>query len=607
MLSRMPDAVSIARTILDGFDRHYRLFRATSARAKERWERSDWAEVREASRTRIDMYDQRVREGVEATHLALNGAVIEEALWPTIKRAYIGLLHDHYQPECAETFFNSVARRILDRRYYRNDYIFTRPATSTEHLEGTEPTYRCYYPETTDLRETFRQAIADFGLEIPFVDLDRDIEYVHRAIADHFPHGFKRRPNFQVQILRSLFFRNKGAFAVGRVVNGASITPFVVPIRQDAEKKAYIDTFLLDDRNIGRCFSLGRAYFFVDMEVPSAYVEFLQTVVPSKSKAELYTMVGLGKQGKTIFFRDLEHHLRHSTDTFVLAEGTKGMVMVVFTLPSFPYVFKIIRDWFAPPKDTDRASVEERYKFVKLADRVGRMSDTLEYTHVAFPAARVDPTLIAELEKLAPSILERDGDQVVIKHLYVERRLVPLDVYLKDPRNQNEEKQRAAIDDYGRALKDLAGADIFPGDLLLKNFGLTRYGRIVFYDYDELVSILECRFRALPRARDDSEEMSADPWFNVEKSDVFPEQFPTFLFPPGPQREMFVRLHPDLAGPEFWRAQQERLRAGIQEDLFAYSERQRFLHRYGGVRSDAPPRGSTMPPAPPSSSTSSPL
>ena len=576
----MPDADSIARTILDGFDRHYRLFRATSARAKERWERSDWAEVREASRTRIDMYDQRVREGVEAVHTALEGAVIEEALWPAIKRAYIGLLHDHYQPECAETFFNSVARRVLDRRYYRNDYIFSRPATSTEHLEGLEPTYRCYYPDSPDLKETFRRVIADFDLKIPFVDLERDIHYIERAIADHFPRGFERRPNFQIQILRSLFYRNKGAFAVGRVVNGASITPFVVPFRQDAEKRAYIDTFLLDDRNIGRCFSLGRAYFFVDMEVPSAYVDFLQSVVPSKSKAELYTMIGLGKQGKTLFFRDLEHHLRHSTDTFVLAEGTKGMVMVVFTLPSFPYVFKIIRDWFAPPKDTDRASVEERYKFVKLADRVGRMSDTLEYTYVAFPVARMDPGLIAELEALAPSILERDGDRVVIKHLYVERRLVPLDVYLKDPKHADEEKQRAAIDDYGRALKDLAAADIFPGDLLLKNFGLTRYGRIVFYDYDELVSMSECRFRALPRARDDAEEMSADPWFNVEKSDVFPEQFPTFLFPPGPERELFVTLHPELAQPAFWRAQQERLKAGIQEDLFAYSEKARFRNRY---------------------------
>lgn len=574
----MPDAASIARTILDGFDRHYRLFRATSARAKERWERADWIGVHEASRARIDMYDQRVREGVEAVHAALDGAVLEEALWPAIKRAYIGMLHEHAQPECAETFFNSVARRVLDRRYYRNDYIFRRPAISTEHLDGVEPTYRCYYPAGTDLRRTFREAIDAFGIKLPFADLDRDVEYMGRAIDEHFPAKWERRPNFQVHVLRSLFFRNKGAYAVGRVVNGSSTTPFIVPLLQDDEGKVYVDTILLDGKDIGRVFSLGRAYFFTDMEVPSAYVDFLYTVVPNKTKAELYTMVGLGKQGKTLFFRDLEQHLRHSTDTFVLAEGTKGMVMVVFTLPSFPYVFKIIRDWFAPPKDTDRESVEERYKFVKLHDRVGRMSDTLEYAHVAFPASRLDAALVEELERLAPSLLERDGDQVVIRHLYIERRLVPLDVYLRDA---EPARQRAAIDEYGRALKELAGANIFAGDLLLKNFGLTRYGRVIFYDYDELCELTDCRFRTMPRPRDDSEEMASDPWFAVEKGDVFPEQFPTFLFPPGEQRDAFLELHGDLAEAAFWRGQQERIRAGVQDDVFAYPEAVRFGARFG--------------------------
>ncbi len=575
----MPDAASIARTILDGFDRHYRLFRATSARAKERWERADWESVVEASRARIDMYDQRVREGVDAIHIALEGAVIEEALWPSIKRAFIGMLDGHHQPECAETFFNSVARRVLDRRYYRNDYIFSRPAISTEHLDGTDPTYRCYYPESTDLRGTFRKAIQDFDLKLGFADLERDLGFIARAIDDHFPDGWERRPNFQVHVLRSLFFRNKGAYMVGRVVNGSVTTPFVVPLLQDEDGLVYLDTFLLDRKNIGRLFSLGRAYFFVDMEVPSAYVEFLQSLVPNKPKAELYTMVGLGKQGKTLFFRDLEHHLRHSTDSFVLAEGTKGMVMVVFTLPSFPYVFKIIRDWFVPPKDTDRKSVEERYKYVKLADRVGRMSDTLEYAHVAFSADRLSPELVAELEKLAPSVLERDGDRIVIKHLYIERRLVPLDVYLRDV---DDAKKRAAIDDYGKALKELASANIFGGDLLLKNFGLTRFGRIVFYDYDELCELTDCRFRSMPKARDDDDEMSADPWFNVEKGDVFPEQFPTFLFPPGFQRETFLELHRDLTEAAYWRSQQQRLKAHIQEDVFAYGESVRFVNRYAG-------------------------
>ena len=189
---------------------------------------------------------------------------------------------------------------------------------------------------------------------------------------------------------------------------------------------------------------------------------------------------------------------------------------------------------------------------------------------------------------------------MVIRHLYIERRLIPLDVYLKKVES-DPEKQRAAIDEYGRALKELAGANIFAGDLLLKNFGLTRYGRIVFYDYDELCELTDCRFRTMPRPRDDIEEMAASDsgWFNVEKGDVFPEQFPTFLFPPGPQRDIFMELHGDLATAAWWREQQERLHVGIQEDLFAYSEKMRFINRFSESAATQEPgalRSITRPP-----------
>jgi isocitrate dehydrogenase kinase/phosphatase len=574
----MSVADEIARAILDGFDTHYRLFRESAADALGRWERADWAAIREASQARIEFYDRRVEEAVAVVRERFSGSTKEEALWPAIKRAYIALLLEHKQPECAETFYNSVARRVLDRRYYGNQYLFTRPAISTEHLEGDEPTYRCYYPDSNDLRPTLRAAIAEFGIHLPFRDLERDLRFVMRAVAEHFPSGWERRPNFQVHVLRSLFFRNKAAYVVGRVVNGSATWPFVFPIIHDGAGHVCIDALLLDEKSIGRLFSLERVYFFVDMEVPSAYVTFLSSLVPHKPRAEIYTMVGLQRQGKTIFFRDLEHHLKHSTDRFIIAPGTKGMVMVVFTLPSYPYVFKVIRDWFAPPKDTVREEVLAKYRFVKLHDRVGRMTDTLEFGYVAFPRARIDDALFAELERLAPSMIECEGDNVVLKHFYIERRLVPLDMYLREV---DAMRAAEAINEYGHTIKDLAAADIFPGDLLLKNFGLTRFGRVLFYDYDEICELTRCRFRRIPRPRNDEEEMAAEPFYNVEPNDVFPEQFPAFLFPPGHDRETFGRLHPELADPEWWVAAQERLRAGIQEDLFAYGHETRFAHRFG--------------------------
>jgi isocitrate dehydrogenase kinase/phosphatase len=573
----MGNASDIARTILEGFDRHYRIFRETAARAKDRFERAAWAEVREASQRRIDMYDTRVFEAVGEIGQSFPDAGSDEALWPEIKRAYVGLLLDHKQPECAETFFNSVARRVLDRHYYDNEHIFDRPAVSTEHLDGAEPTYSCYYPPQRDLRDAFRAILESFELANDFQDLERDVGFINRAIHDHFGSAWALRPNFQIHVLRSLFFRNKAAYVVGRVLNGSHVFPFAVPLLLDDERRVVVDTVLLDARDLGRLFSLGLTYFMVDMEVPSAYVEFLSTVVPQKPKAELYTCVGLQKQGKTLFFRDLQRHLRHSTDTFVLAPGTKGMVMLVFTLPSYAYVFKVIRDWFEPPKDTDRRLVEERYDFVKHHDRVGRLADTLEFSHVSFPLARIDPALLAELERVAPNVIERDGDRLVLSHLYIERRMTPLDLYLH---GADEAKLRHGIREYGAAMKDLASANIFPGDILLKNFGVTRWGRVVFYDYDELTDLLSCRFRTLPKPRDDDEEMSSEPWFNVEPGDVFPEQFPGFVFPPGRAREIFLEEHGDLADARTWRERQERLRAGIQEDLFPYAQELRFANRY---------------------------
>jgi isocitrate dehydrogenase kinase/phosphatase len=568
--------IDIARTVCSGFDKHYRLFRRTSAQAKLRFERGDWAEVRAASRGRIQMYDQRVAEAVAELRERFPVAVRDESLWPDIKRAFIGLLHEHRQPECAETFFNSVACRVLDRRYYRNEYLFWRPAISTEHLDGEEPTYRCYYPAKAGLRSTLLGGLMSFGLASPFQDIDRDLRFLVRAIREHFPGKWELHANFQIQVLTSLFYRNKAAYVVGRAINGDREVPFVVPLLKADDGSIYVDSLLLKPENIGRVFSLARAYFMVDMEVPSAYVDFLETILPSKPKAELYTLLGLQKQGKTLFYRDLIEHMKHSTDTFVMAPGTKGTVMAVFTLPSFPYVFKVIRDWFEPPKDSDRRRVKEKYLMVKYHDRVGRMADTLEYSNVALPLNRFDAPLIEELRRIAASAVEIDGDRIVIRHVYIERRMIPLDVYIRDA---DEEHLRDCVKEYGAAIRELASADIFPGDLLLKNFGVTRYGRVVFYDYDEIALITECNFRRLPSARSDDEEVSSEPWFSVGPRDVFPEELATYLFPRGHGGEAFQELNADLGDPAFWVATQDRIRAGIQDDVFPYAEAIRFKNR----------------------------
>jgi len=529
------------------------------------------------ARTRIQMYDTRVEETVRGLLERFPEAEADESLWPAIKVAYIGLLHEHKQPECAETFYNSVACAVLHRRYYNNEFIFWRPAIATEHLEGEAPSFRCFYPLKDGLRRTLRDVATSFALANPWEDLARDIRNVVRALRPTFPRPARAQPDLQLQVLCSLFFRNKAAYIIGRVINAHREIPFAVPVLQNERGELYLDTLLVGEDQLLVLFSFARAYFFVDMEAPAAYVSFLRWLMPRKPRAEMYMAVGLAKQGKTLFYRDLHYHLKHSTDRFVVAPGIRGMVMLVFTLPSFPYVFKVIRDRFAPPKDIDRQTVLDKYQMVKLHDRVGRMADTLEYSLVALPLERFEENFLEELRRECACTVEIDGDQLVLGHVYIERRMQPLNIHVEECRRDGDEARlRYALREYGNAIKELAGAGIFPGDMLLKNFGVTRHDRVVFYDYDEIQPITEVSFRRIPPAASYEEELAAEPYWRVGEGDVFPEQFGSFLVSNPRAREIFYEYHRDLLDPAFWAAKQERFRDGLLEDVYPYPEEARF-------------------------------
>ena len=575
-----PLAQAIAQTLLDGFNKHYRLFSESSAQAKPRFESGDWLGVQRAVRERIAFYDERVNENVSLLRQQFQAENIDDNTWQLAKLLYIGLLTNHKQPELAETFFNSVFCKIMHRTYFQNDFIFVRPAVSTEFIESDPPAYRSYYPNKTGLRQAIRDICGDFGWQCAFVNLERDVENVINAVmlqmGGRLPAA---EANFQIQVLHSAFYRNKAAYIVGKAINGDYEYPFVVPVLHDTKGHLFLDAILLDSAQIRTLFSLSRAYFMVDMEVPSAYVDFLAGLMPHKPAAELYTMLGLAKQGKTMFFRDLIHHLRHSQDEFVIAPGIPGMVMSVFTLPSFPYVFKVIRDVFAPAKDVDHATVKAKYVLVKQHDRVGRMADTLEFSNVALPRGRFSAELLAELRKECASLLEESDREIVIHHVYIERRMKPLNLYLD---SADGEKREAAIMEYGNAIKELAYANIFPGDMLFKNFGITRFGRVVFYDYDEIEYMTDCNFRRIPPPPNHEAEMSGEVWYSVGRNDVFPEEFGTFLLGNPETRRVFMKHHADLLEPEFWQQTKQKILDGFVPDFFPYPEEMRFCRMFAG-------------------------
>jgi isocitrate dehydrogenase kinase/phosphatase len=406
-----PIAQEIARTLRDGFNRHYRLFRECSAQAKTRFEQSDWLGLQQAVRERIAFYDSRVSETAVLLHEQLRAEHIDDNTWQLAKLLYIGLLTNHKQPELAETFFNSVFCKIMHRTYFHNDFIFVRPAVSTEFIESDPPAYRSYYPNQNGLRQTIRDICRDYGWQSEFANMERDVEHVIRrgGAPDGRPLA-AAEANFQIQVLHSAFYRNKAAYIVGKAINGDYEYPFVVPVLHDSQGQLFLDAVLLDSAQIRTLFSLSRAYFMVDMEVPSAYVDFLSGPDAAQAGGGDVHHARAGQAGQDHVLPRLPAATCAIPATVRRRPGHPRLVMAVFTLPSFPYVFKVIKDVFAPPKEVDRATVKAKYVLVKQHDRVGRMADTLEFSDVAVAQGALQQELVEELRRECPSLLEEDGD-----------------------------------------------------------------------------------------------------------------------------------------------------------------------------------------------------
>lgn len=567
----------IAKNILKGFDNHFRIFSEITAGALQRFEAADWKAERYNSRLRIQLYDTRVDEAIATLRQKFDfSQAFDAVLWKRVKARYILLLQEHQQPELAETFYNSLFCRIFPREYYINDYIFVRNATATDYIDSKIPTYLAYYPANTGMFTSISNVLKQFDFTLPFENQHRDARHIARSIGKIFKKGKRTAQlNFQYQVINALFFRNKAAYIVGKAINGHEEYPFAVAILNNEQGALYVDALLVGEDALSQLFGFSYAYFMVSHPVPSSIVHFLKTLMPRRKIEGLYSAIGFQKQGKTDFYRGFLKHLKYSDDDLILAPGIPGMVMSVFTLPSYPYVFKVIRDYFAPPKEISREQVEAKYQLVKQHDRVGRMADTLEFSHVVLPLDRFTPELLNDLQNTCASSISyvlKDSEQcLMLDHVYIERRMIPLNLELEIAEREDDlERVECLVQSYGDAIKELAAANIFPGDLLYKNFGVTRLGRVVFYDYDEIVYITDCHFRKIPEPKNMQQLMSAEPWYSVAENDIFPEEFSRFLMGNPLIKRFLLKHHADLFTPQFWNDIKIKLEKGIFEDVFPY-------------------------------------
>lgn len=496
-------ARQIARVILDGVSDYRTRFTDITLGARERFLKADWVAAQIAASDRINLYRQAIDDVMEALDSQCQGHFQNSEYWLDVRNAYIDQISYRTDPELAETFYNSIYRKIFffsdESEAVNARHCFIHSEFDGFKVQSPRGIYRSYYTEI-GLVKLVGQILEDFQFELPWEYRRRDIRNVILALREALPDWVERR-DIRVDVLKWVFYRNKGAYLVGRLVAGDSLQPFVLPVLNNERGGLYLDTLLCDNDNVSVLFSFTRSYFMVDARIPSECIEFLHSLIPVKNRAEMYNSIGFFKHGKSVFYRDFHDHLQQSTDQFVIAPGIRGMVMSVFTLPSLDMVFKIIKDRFAPPKEVSREVVKDRYFLVKTHDRVGRMADTQEFSNLVLPKARFCDELLQELQEVAPSTVQVSDDKVLIRHLYTERRMIPLNIYVDQVVQRGDDRALLEVlEEYGNAIKQLAAANIFPGDMLLKNFGVTRHGRVVFYDYDEISYLTECNFRDIPEA-----------------------------------------------------------------------------------------------------------
>jgi isocitrate dehydrogenase kinase/phosphatase len=554
-----------AQLLVDAFADYNTEFRSITRRAPQRFEARDWRGSQKDAVERIELYEKYVTGSVELMRHRLGEDVHERAIWSSIKRRFDEIIDPLPDNEFPKTFFSSVTRKTFGTVGVDPAVEFVAldldPVGSVQSQVETK-----LYANRGDIELLAEELLADFSFRTPYRDFERSVKMIADEVKALVNSGKERRAIESIEVIKEVFYQMTRAYLVGRINGRGWTMPFVVSLR-NTDSGVVVDAIMLEEGTVSVLFSFTRSYFHVDLAHVGEVVKFLKTILPKKRVSELFTVLGRAKQGKTERYRELFGHLRESDDSFVLAPGERGLVMICFTLPSFDVVFKLIRDKFPYQKNILREDVLSKYELVFKHDRAGRLVDAQEFKRLKFPRSRFASELLAELQKEAARTVHFEGDDVIFDHIYIERRMTPLNLYLREASREDAEK---AVIEYGQAIRDLAVTNIFPGDLLLKNFGVTRHGRVIFYDYDELCLVTDCKFREIPQSQHDEDDMRADAWFYVGDSDVFPETFINFLGFDPRLKQVFLDAHAEVLTAEWWRGIQERLHEGELLEVLPY-------------------------------------
>jgi len=422
-------AQDAAQAIFKGFLGYNKDFRDRTLKAKKRFEKKDWYASQRDQAKRIELYEIWVWHLVNKLTEKLDKQVSNHELWSQIKTEFDRVTQDFCDVEFTKTYFNSISRRIFNTRGINPDVEYI--AIDLKPLQNvTKAVPTICFRSDLGVNDMLTELLKNFEFDVDYPNVSKSAEFIGKLIKHQYLMQHPERELHHIEVLQPVFYQNTRAFLVGKLVFNDLTTPFAIAL-MNSDKGIKVDAVVQTPNDMSVLFGYTRSYFQVDLETVSDTVVYLRELMPHKSIAELFTVLGRAKQGKTERYRHLMSHLENSSDQFEIAAGDAGLVMAVVTLPSYNMVFKLIRDKFGYPKTATRKEVLGRYQLVFKHDRAGRLIDAQEFRHLEFNLDRFDEKSLQELTETCAESVEVKGDKLLIKHCYIERRITPLNLYLQ--------------------------------------------------------------------------------------------------------------------------------------------------------------------------------
>jgi isocitrate dehydrogenase kinase/phosphatase len=573
------EAAEAAGIILGAHRRYLARFNGITAKAQETFETRAWIQGALHAAERVRLY----RDAVDGVWLGLeraySGQLLSREFWLAGRRALLETVFDDYDADLALTFFYSTMRLAFDRLdapvEYADDGLAER-----SHVSSPHPATRRYRADGGRLSASIAQALADCAFRAPFRNLAPEAGLAAGRMLEGWRAEIGASTPRHLEILRPVFFRDQEAYIAGKLWAREGEMPVVLALRND-ERGIALDAVLTgkeDMRNI--LFVSTRSTFHVLADEYREVLAFLDSLAPERGHPAMCAVLGFTHPARVALNQRLRDHLARTRERFARVPGREGMAMVVFGPPGFPYVFKVIRDFSAKQGWTGRQRIMDVYRWVHEINRGRLMLDAWIYRNLRFPRDAFEPGVLQELLSAAPQSVRLDGDAVILKDVYAQRRVRPLNTFFE------EEEERAlrerAADALGCFIKDLASMGLFVSDCygLTFNLGLTHGFNAALFDFDDLGSLLRHNFRETP-PMDEKDELLWNPevdgpWFAVAENDVLVDEWERFLGVPLDLQACFREKHGDLFTTAYWTQVQRRILSGEQHYVLPYPQERRL-------------------------------